>query len=177
MRLFPNMMITSPGDDMEVRACMRYIVKNPQPSYLRLAKTKNKILHKKIPSVKPGKWLPISIKHPKSKKIFLTTGNIAGLAKGLLTRAKYNKFSLYSLPIWGMKFKNIQLNQLKKYDQVMVLEDHLEDGGFGSWIKESTNNRNIKTKIISKSIDKKIISKVGSEQYLLDKHYLKFFGK
>ena len=45
MRLFPNMVIASPGDDMEVRACMKYIVKNPQPSYLRLAKTKNKILH------------------------------------------------------------------------------------------------------------------------------------
>ena len=76
-----------------------------------------------------------------------------------------------------MKFKNIQLNQLKKWDEVLVLEDHLEDGGFGSWIKESTNNRKIKTKIISKSIDKKIISKVGSEQYLLNKYYLKFFGK
>ena len=177
MRLFPNMIIASPGDDMEVRACMKYIVKNSQPSYLRLAKTKNKILHKKIPNVKPGKWLPISTKHTQSKKIFLTTGNIASLAKDLLLRVKYNKFSLYSLPIWGMKFKNIQLNQLKKWDEVLVLEDHLEDGGFGSWIKESTNNRKIKTKIISKSIDKKIISKVGSEQYLLDKYYLKFFGK
>ena len=177
MRLFPNMMIASPGDDMEVRACMKYIVKNPQPSYLRLAKTKNKILHKKIPNVKPGKWLPISINHTQTKKIFLTTGNTAGLAKVLMTRVKYNKFSLYSLPIWGMKFKNIQLKQLKKWEEVLILEDHLEDGGFGSWIKESTNNRNIKTKIISKSIDKKIISKVGSEQYLLDKHYLKFFGK
>ena len=177
MRLFPNMMITSPGDDMEVRACMRYIVKNPQPSYLRLAKTKNKILHKKIPNVKPGKWLPIFIKYPRSKKIFLTTGNTARLAKDLLTRGKYNKFSIYSLPIWGMKFKNAQPNQLKKWDEVMILEDHLEDGGFGSWIKESTNNQNLKTKIISKNIDKRIISKVGSEQYLLDKYYLKFFGK
>ena len=65
----------------------------------------------------------------------------------------------------------------KKWEEFLLLVYHLEDGGFGSWIKESINNRKIKTKIISKSIDKKIISKVGSEQYLLDKYFLKFFGK
>ena len=58
-----------------------------------------------------------------------------------------------------------------------MLEDHLEDGGFGSWIKESINNTNIKTKIISKHIDKKVISKVGSEKYLLNNFYLKSFKK
>ena len=62
-------------------------------------------------------------------------------------------------------------------DTVLVLEDHLEDGGFGSWIKESLNDTKIKTKIISKNINKKVISKVGSEQYLLKNYYLKFFGK
>ena len=59
----------------------------------------------------------------------------------------------------------------------MVLEDHLEDGGFASWIRESLNNTKIKTEIISKHINEKVISKVGSQKYLLDNFYLKFFGK
>ena len=63
------------------------------------------------------------------------------------------------------------------WKHIVVLEDHLEDGGFGSWIKESINNTNIKTNIISKHIDKKVISKVGSEKYLLNNFYLKSFKK
>jgi transketolase len=177
MRLFPNMLIASPGDEMEIRACMKYIIKHPQPSYLRLAKSKNLILHRKIPNLKPGQWLSIVNSKKNSKKTFLITGNISHLAKNLLSKKQFNNYSLFSLPIWGMKFKEKQKKQIKKWDIILVLEDHLEDGGFGSWIKESVNNTKIKTKIVSKHINKKIISKVGSEKYLLDNFYLKFFGK
>ena len=38
IRCMPNMLIAAPGDPMEVRACMRYLVNNPQPSYLRVGK-------------------------------------------------------------------------------------------------------------------------------------------
>ena len=177
MRLFPNMLIASPGDEMEIRACMKYIIKHPQPSYLRLANSKNLILHRKIPNLKPGQWLSIVNSKKNSKKTFLITGNISHLAKNLLSKKQFNNYSLFSLPIWGMKFKEKQKKQIKKWDIILVLEDHLEDGGFGSWIKESVNNTKIKTKIVSKHINKKIISKVGSEKYLLDNFYLKFFGK
>ena len=81
------------------------------------------------------------------------------------------------MPIWGMKFKDMQKKEIKKWDEIIVLEDHIEDGGFGSWIKESINDTNIKTKIISKSLSRDIIGKVGSEKYLIDNFYLKDFGK
>ena len=38
MRSFPNMLILSPGNNNEVISCLKYIIKNPQPSYLRLDK-------------------------------------------------------------------------------------------------------------------------------------------
>lgn len=57
IRSLPNMLIASPGDDMEARACIRYLIKNPQPSYLRLDKNSGYNIHKKIPIVEPGKWL------------------------------------------------------------------------------------------------------------------------
>ena len=170
------MLIAAPGDQKEIKACMQYIVKNPQPSYLRLAKSKNLILHDKISNLRPGKWLSI-LEKKNSKKTFLTTGNISYIAKNFLLKKKFNNYSLFSLPIWGMKFKEKQKEQIKKWEHVVVLEDHLEDGGFGSWIKESINNTNIKTKITSKHIDKKVIGKVGSEKYLLNNFYLKSFEK
>ena len=42
------MLIASPGDKMELRACMNYLFKKPQPSYLRLDKSSNFQIHKEI---------------------------------------------------------------------------------------------------------------------------------
>ena len=65
MRCMPNMLIAAPGDPMEVRACLRYLVENPQPSYLRIGKAGEKNYHKDVPKVRPGVWLPQSIKNKK----------------------------------------------------------------------------------------------------------------
>ena len=59
MRSMPNILIAAPGDNMEVESCVKYLLKNPQPSYLRIGKLENKNYHLKTPKVKPGKWLNI----------------------------------------------------------------------------------------------------------------------
>ena len=58
------------------------------------------------------------------------------------------------MPIWGMKAKNKVKNIIKKFDEIITVEDHFYDGGFGSWLKECINDTNIKTKItqISKQL-------------------------
>jgi len=84
---------------------------------------------------------------------------------------KQNNHSLYSLPMWGMKYKKLQYNFIKKYKTIFVVEDHFQDGGFQSWLNESINKKNCKTKIISKSLSTKIVNKVGSQKYLMK--YLK----
>jgi transketolase len=169
MRSFPKTIIAAPGDIMEVKSCMRYIIRNPQPSYLRLDKSSNYKIHKKLPKVAPGKWVEV-FRHSKSKKsIYLTTGAVINHTK--LNFFKKKKFSIYSVPIWGMKSKKKQYNIIKNYKKIVVVEDHFQDGGFQSWLNESTNNKNCKTRIISKSIKSSVIDKVGSQEYLMK--YLK----
>ena len=48
-----------------------------------------------------------------------------------------------------MKYKNKQIAQLKQFEKIITIEDHLIDCGFGSWIRESMNNHDLKTKIIN----------------------------
>jgi transketolase len=168
MRSLPNMLIASPGDVIELRACMRYLVSNPQPSYLRLDKNSNSQIHKKIPKIYPGQWLKIS-GNDNYKCCFLTTGAVIEYTKKKFK--KKGNYSIYSLPMWGMRFKKIQYNILKKYQKVFVIEDHFQDGGFQSWINESLNKKNCKTSITSYSISSKVIQKVGSKEYLMN--YLK----
>ena len=39
MRSFPNTLIAAPSNNQEVDAAIKYLLKNPQPSYLRLDKS------------------------------------------------------------------------------------------------------------------------------------------
>ena len=55
MRSFPNMLIISPGSNDELSGTLKYIVNNPQPSYLRLDKDEITQKSKKNISIKPGK--------------------------------------------------------------------------------------------------------------------------
>jgi len=167
MRSFPNMQILSPGNNNELIGLLDYIKKNPQPSYLRLDKNEHRDIKFKKILVSPGKIIKLSDGH--KKKIILTTGSVQDLAKNIRLK-KYKNHSLYSMPIWGMKTKNKVKNIIKRFDEIITIEDHLLDGGFGSWLKECINNTNIRTIIKSKYIDNNVINEVGSKEYLLNKY-------
>ena len=84
------------------------------------------------------------------------------LIKKLLTKKLYIQFPFGA---WNQKKK--QTSNINKYKKIIVFEDHLKDGGLQSWLNESNN----KLKIQSRSLDKKVISKVGSQSFLMK--YLK----
>jgi len=173
LRSFPNMIIASPSNNQEVEGTMNYLLNNPQPSYLRLDKSLELDCNKKILSINPGKWIFYKSNKSKSKNLIISTGSVFTSCKKLSLKNK--NYDWATLPIWGMKFKNQQIKNLKKYKKVITVENHLQDGGFGSWLSETLTQKqnNIQTKIVSKFLDKNVIGKVGSEHYLNQKFGLK----
>ena len=173
LRSFPNMIIASPSNNQEVEGTMNYLLNNPQPSYLRLDKSLELDCNKKILSINPGKWIFYKRNKSKSKNLIISTGSVFTSCKKLYLKNK--NYDWATLPIWGMKFKNQQIKNLKKYKKVITVENHLQDGGFGSWLSETLTQKqnNIQTKIVSKFLDKNVIGKVGSEHYLNQKFGLK----
>jgi transketolase len=167
MRSFPNMMILSPGNNNELISIIKYIKKNPQPSYLRLDKKEHSPTKFKKLITSPGKIFKLI--DGDKKKIILTTGSVQDLAKKIRL-TKYHNYSIYSMPVWGMKYKNKVKNIIKKFTKIITIEDHFYDGGFGSWLKECIVNTDIKTKINSKFIKDNVINDVGSTKYLLNKY-------
>lgn len=167
MRVLPNMLIASPGDPMETRACMRYIIENPQPSYLRLGKSGEPCIHSEVPEISPGKWLNIH-KGREGGDIFLTTGATLSFANSLLHDSNEEKeWSLASMPLWGMQFKKSQQKQISNYSKIYSIEDHLIDGGFGSWLLESlTSQPSLLAKINVCALDDRVCGMVGSQSAL-----------
>jgi transketolase len=167
MRTMPNMLIAAPGDPMEVRACVRYLIDNPQPSYLRLAKAGEPCFHKEVPEILPGKWLRIR-DGKKGSGTYLTTGATLEIVNNMLNnKSEMKDWSLNSMPLWSMNTKNAQSEQLENYDTVVTVEDHLMDAGFGSWLMEATSIRpDLLARIKIKSLDSSVCGKVGKQTTL-----------
>ena len=168
MRSFPNTLIAAPSNNEEVEGTVDYLLKNPQPSYLRLDKSLELSCKKKIKVNKPGEWVYYK-KEKKNKKLILSTGSVFKNCENLIKKQK--DYDWATLPLWGMRFKDKQVKNIKKYNKIITVENHLQDGGFGSWLGESLikQDNKIKTKILSKFLSEKVIGKVGSENYLNSK--------
>ena len=166
MRSFPNTTIFSPADPLETEFCLDLIYEINSSSYLRLHKANEKILNPDKWEIKPG--LPRFIAgNIDSGNIILTTGYAAhGAYKFLKESNQLSKYSLHTVPCWGMKYKNLIAKYLEKFNQITTIEDHLKDGGFGSWILECINESKNNQKVIIKGFEKNIIGLVGDENYM-----------
>lgn len=165
MRTMPNILIAAPGDPLETRACMRYLIDNPSPSYLRLGKAGEPKVHHAVPELQPGKL--IKIRDANTKKAIFTTG--AALQTGLkfINSEEYFDYALFTLPLWSMKAKEVTLEYLRQYDQVITIEDHLYDGGFGSWLLETkARDQSIGCNIKPIALDSVVCGSVGTQETL-----------
>lgn len=169
MRVFPNMLIAAPGDPLEVRACLRYLIANPQPSYLRLGKAGEPCFHSAVPEIKPGEWLNVfqSECNIPEQKTLLTTGATLDIAMNWIKNSAYQNYSVHSLPLWGLNQKARQIQFAKKFSTIETIEDHLIDGGFGSWMLESAmNHGDLISRIKIHALDPRICGTVGSSKML-----------
>lgn len=167
LRCLPNMLLAAPGDPMEVRACMRYLLQNPQPSYLRLGKAGERCIHAEVPGVAPGEWLPVRVAADAANVCLSTGAAMDTVARLTSPGAAMADWSHYSMPLWGMACKNRQPENLQRFQTVMTVEDHLLDGGFGSWLLESAANRaDLLPRIRNRALAAGVCGQVGSQATL-----------
>jgi transketolase len=135
MRTMPNMQLAAPGDPIETQACVKWLSANPQPSYLRLGKAGEPIFHTKTPDVCPGEIL--EFRKSKNERLVLTTGATLQYGMDFTQKTKFRDWGLASMPLWGEPCREKISHILTKYKSIIVLEDHLCAGGFGSFILET----------------------------------------
>lgn len=166
IRALPNMLVSSPGDPFEMSSCLDYLIQNPQPSFLRINKSGEKNIHPQQPQISPGK-IQI-IKNKQKKRIILSTGAVLELSQRLWNQSKEIKkeWTVASLPLWGEAYRKIIYQELKDYNIIVSLEEHLLAGGFGSYLLELGLN----CKPVYLQSD--VCSKVGTQDYLKENYGL-----
>ncbi len=170
LRSMPNMLIAAPGDPIEVRSCLRYLVKTGFPSYLRLGKAGEPCFHDTLPDVAPGKWVQVNTQEPSehkgSRTAVLTTGATLEVGMDLCQRPEFKDCPLFSMPLWGQSSKSIQEEQAAPFEELITLEDHLLDGGFGSWMMESLTLDGQAGKVNPNALSAQVCGTVGSQSTL-----------
>lgn len=164
MRVLPGMTILAPGDPNETKTCLDFLVRNPGPSYLRLGKTGEKNYSNALVLQGGGSFEPI-LSNESSKTAVISTGAALQNIQKILKELKITDINLLTCPIWGIEMKKNVNKDLAKYKKIISVEDHLIDGGFGSWVLESLE-ASARSKLRILGLDKSVCGQVGSQDYL-----------
>ena len=173
-RSVPNMNIIAPCDPSELKDAVKFCCKQLiGPIYLRIGKSgeKNfttKAIEKwkfaKIRKIVNGKDLCILSYGPIIKKAFK-------LREGLLEKnIKSSIFSCSTLkPFDFIRLRSI----LKKYDKIVIIEDHSAINGLSQIVKVEAFESEFKGKIVNFSLKDDFLNNYFSQDALLDTHGLK----
>ena len=72
------------------------------------------------------------------------------------------------MPAWGMAHRSILRDWIKTIDRLIVVEDHLLDGGFTSWILECLVGTPDIVKVRTSCLSESSIGFVASESLIHD---------
>jgi len=135
MRSLPNMTVLCPGDAVEVRCCIRGAMKQTGPTYIRIGKKNEPVIHKEILDFRIGK----AITCKKGKDIcIISTGTILHNALKVRELLEGKKISVRVVHFHTVKPLDLTtLSEIfSQFDLVVTLEEHSLIGGLGSAVAE-----------------------------------------
>lgn len=135
LRTIPNLNVYSPSDPIEAKEITKIISNSKKPSYIRLGKAGEPIVHKDS-NINPLKVIPV-IKG-KNTAVLSTGGILYQCHEDII--AQNLPYSLYSIPT----IKPIDKEGIKEicnlYENIITIEEHQKSAGFGSCILETIND-------------------------------------
>ncbi len=166
MRLIPNMIISAPMDEIELRNLMFTAqLKQNGPFVIRYPRGKGVIVNWKKPfkEIKIGKARKIS---SGNELVILTIGNTGNIAQKAIKKANEKNISIEH---FDMRFvKPIDTKVLdyvaNNFNKIITIEDGTVIGGFGSAVIEYFNKNNYKKNVIKLGIPDKFIEQGTQEE-------------
>jgi transketolase len=157
LRTLPNLQIVCPADTKEVRQCLIEALKSNKPTYIRLGKKGEPIIHKTIPNLKIGKGLILK----KGKDIaILGVGTALSIAIECEQYLRKKKISSDLISFHSPKPLDTKLlnNLFKNKKLIIIIEEHGLIGGAGSAVLEWAN--------INKKDANKVVRFGGPDKFL-----------
>jgi transketolase len=170
LRTIPGILVCAPADAVEARAAATFMARHKGPGYVRLNKSGEPLVHStdvKL-EIAPGQLVPIK---EGTHTLVLTTGAITQQILSEL-RDTHPDWALYSAPFVGAYDRKLMTNLARRFEQIVTVEEHQLNGGFGSSIVESLSDLYSEgalptmPKIKRIAIPNTFICTAGSQEYL-----------
>lgn len=135
MRVLPEMQVMTPADTMELESCMGHSLASGKPSYIRIGKKGEPVIHSDVPQLEFGKAFPLL---QGDRIAVLSAGTLlsVGVEAAESLRADGHSVELASFPF----VKPLDVEYLEalscRVDLFVTLEEHSTIGGFGSAVAE-----------------------------------------
>ena len=170
LRSIPGMIIGSPADPTEAQMMAHFMSNHQGPGYVRLNKVGEPVLYgnEQKPVIEPGRFSPI---RAGSNTLVLSTGSITHSILRELESQNRN-WALWSAPFIGNYDRNMLLELCQMYQDIVTVEEHQSNGGFGSSVVEAINDlyatRQLSTmpRVRRIAIPNTFIGTSGSQEYL-----------
>jgi transketolase len=136
LRSIPNMVVICPGDAFEVRAALRASMQQDRPTYIRMGKKGEPVVHKGLlPDFKIGKAITIS---EGSDVCLLSTGNMLPEVVEAAHKLKEHGISAQVVSFHTVKplDEACLRDAFGRFKLVATLEEHSLIGGFGAAVSE-----------------------------------------
>ena len=134
LRTIPNMTICAPADPIEAKLAANFMSSFNGPGYVRINKSGEAIIHGDSSKLRfsPGEFIQVS---QGKNVVVITTGAILGAVLDEIKSKNYS-WSVFSSPFIGSYNKEKLIEISKCYENIVTVEEHQLNGGFGSSIVE-----------------------------------------
>lgn len=166
MRAMPEMTILSPADQVEMYAAVDFMRSNAVPTYLRIGNPSTGTVRNHPIVIQAGKPIQVADSLKGNRKMVLVTGAVLELVNSWMNQPRFQAFDLFSLPAWGSRHRELFVSALEGFDHIITVEDHLLDGGFGSWVLECFAGNATSPRIEVIALDQAVTESVGKENEL-----------
>jgi transketolase len=175
LRLLPNMAVMATGDPLEVRALLKEAIKAKHPSYIRIAKRGEPIIHSVSDKIKIGKIITVR----KGKDITLicngrVLADVVQAAK-VLADSGVSARVLDAHTIKPFDEKTL-LKAVKETKAIISIEEHNVLGGLGTVVAETLALNNVSIPLTRLGIPDEFPAKVGMQNYFLKRYKLDVGG-
>lgn len=159
LRTMPGITVLSPADPGETRSCVRWLVSNPSPSYLRIGKAGEPDLYPAPPDIQN----PVLVKQGRREVAIVASGAILKDAVDFVASLPSETApAVFSMPM----LKPIHASAveiLSGYKNLIALEENVAEGGLFATLAEALPAG---TKIQSCAVFEKTMHLVGTQSWL-----------
>ncbi|MCG3776121.1 MAG: 1-deoxy-D-xylulose-5-phosphate synthase [Nitrospira sp.] len=142
MRVLPNMHVLTPCDTMETVTCLNIAASVKHPSYVRLGKKGEPVIHEAPPDFGLGCWIEVD---PGDEVLILGAGTAVSLARNLREQLNLHGISarVASCPSIKPLDNSFLSENCGNYSLIVTVEEHSRIGGFGSAVLEWAEDHNV----------------------------------